>query len=42
MKTSIFDATFTLPLLIEMTQVEKEMPMYSLFCYPSRQLKVCV
>ncbi|MFL2551088.1 MAG: hypothetical protein ACJ0SM_06035 [Arenicellales bacterium] len=26
MKTSIFDATFTLPPLIEMTGVEKEMP----------------
>ena len=27
MKTSIFDATFTLPPLIEMTEVEKDMPM---------------
>ena len=26
MKTSIFDATFTLPPLIEMTEVEKDMP----------------
>ena len=26
MKTSIFDMTFTLPPLIEMTQVEKDMP----------------
>ena len=29
MKTSIFDATFTLPPLIEMTEVEKEMPTNS-------------
>ncbi len=27
MKTSIFDATFTLPPLIEMTEVEKEMTL---------------
>ncbi len=27
MKTSIFDMTFTLPPLIEMTEVEKDMPM---------------
>ena len=27
MKTSIFDATFTLPPLVEMTQVEKDMNM---------------
>ena len=26
MKTSIFDMNFTLPPLIEMTEVEKEMP----------------
>ena len=26
MKTSIFDMNFTLPPLIEMTQVEKDMP----------------
>jgi len=26
MKTSIFDMTFTLPPMIEITQVEKEMP----------------
>ena len=26
MKTSIFDATFTLPPMVEMTQVEKDMP----------------
>ena len=26
MKTSIFDMTFTLPPMIEMTQVEKDMP----------------
>jgi len=26
MKTSIFDATFTLPPLIEITEVEKDMP----------------
>ena len=26
MKTAIFDATFTLPPLIEMTEVEKDMP----------------
>ena len=26
MKTSIFDATFTLPPLVEMTEVEKDMP----------------
>ncbi len=28
MKTSIFDMTFTLPPLIEMTQVEKDMPSW--------------
>ena len=27
MKTSIFNMTFTLPPLIEMTEVEKDMPM---------------
>ncbi len=33
MKTSIFDMTFTLPPLVEMTQVEKDMPCHSLpFC----------
>ncbi len=26
MKTSIFDMTFTLPPLVEMTEVEKDMP----------------
>ncbi len=26
MKTSIFDMTFTLPPMVEMTQVEKDMP----------------
>ena len=26
MKTSIFDATFTLPPMVEMTEVEKDMP----------------
>ena len=26
MKTSIFDMTFTLPPMIEMTEVEKDMP----------------
>ena len=30
MKTSIFDMTFTLPPLVEMTQVEKDMPAVSL------------
>jgi hypothetical protein len=30
MKTSIFDMTFTLPPLIEMTQVEKDMPCLTL------------
>ena len=30
MKTSIFDMTFTLPPMIEMTQVEKEMPHLSM------------
>jgi hypothetical protein len=29
MKTSIFNMTFTLPPLIEMTQVEKDMPQVS-------------
>jgi len=29
MKTSIFDATFTLPPMMEMTQVEKDMPMWN-------------
>ena len=28
MKTSIFNMTFTLPPLIEMTEVEKEMPSW--------------
>jgi len=34
MKTSIFDMTFTLPPLIEITEVEKDMPMgtYQLPC----------
>ena len=41
MKTSIFDMNFVLPPLVEMTEVEKDMPMYSLFCYPSIRLKVC-
>jgi hypothetical protein len=27
MKTSIFNMTFTLPPMVEMTEVEKEMPM---------------
>ena len=27
MKTSLFDMTFTLPPMVEMTQVEKDMPM---------------
>jgi hypothetical protein len=27
MKTSIFDMNFTLPPMIEMTEVEKDMPM---------------
>jgi len=32
MKTSIFDMNFTLPPLVEMTEVEKEMPTFlSLF-----------
>ena len=34
MKTSIFDATFTLPPLIEMTEVEKDMPT-KLTYYPA-------
>ena len=29
MKTSIFDATFTLPPMVVMTQVEKDMPQWS-------------
>ena len=29
MKTSIFDMTFTLPPMVEMTEVEKDMPMGS-------------
>ena len=29
MKTSIFDATFTLPPLVEMTEVVKDMPLLS-------------
>ena len=29
MKTSIFDMTFVLPPLVEMTQVEKDMPSYT-------------
>ncbi|SVB92941.1 uncharacterized protein METZ01_LOCUS245795 [marine metagenome] len=28
MKTSIFDMTFTLPPMVEMTEVEKEMPRH--------------
>ena len=31
MKTSIFDMTFTLPPLVEMTQVEKDMPSAGTF-----------
>ncbi len=36
MKTSIFDMNFTLPPLVEMTEVVKEMPaqMYSEAVYP--------
>ena len=30
MKTSIFDMNFVLPPLIEMTEVEKDMPTHSL------------
>ena len=30
MKTSIFDMNFTLPPMLEMTEVEKEMPISSL------------
>ena len=28
MKTSIFDATFTLPPMVEMTEVKKDMPTH--------------
>ena len=34
MKTSIFDATLTLPPLIEMTEVEKDMPTATLYTCP--------
>ena len=34
MKTSIFDMTLTLPPLIEMTEVEKEMPTASVNYQP--------
>ena len=30
MKTSIFNMTFTLPPMVEMTEVEKDMPTYTL------------
>ncbi len=33
MKTSIFDMAFTLPPLIEMTQVEKDMPHHVMKTY---------
>jgi len=29
MKTSIFDMTFTLPPMVEMVEVEKDMPNYT-------------
>jgi hypothetical protein len=32
MKTSIFDMTFTLPPLVEMTEVVKDMPLFSYLC----------
>jgi hypothetical protein len=32
MKTSIFNMTFTLPPMVEMTQVEKDMPTSTLHC----------
>jgi hypothetical protein len=34
MKTSIFDMTFTLPPLVEMTEVEKDMAAGSVRTYP--------
>ena len=34
MKTSIFDMTFTLPPLIEMTEVEKDMKNITMTLYP--------
>ena len=33
MKTSIFDMTFTLPPLIEMHEVTKDMPMGTNMCF---------
>ena len=30
MKTSIFDATFTLPPMLEMAEVEKDMPIFNM------------
>ena len=44
MKTSIFDATFTLPPLIEMTEVEKDMyekTIYDLTCRTLNNLNPC-
>ncbi len=35
MKTSIFDMTFTLPPMVEMTEVEKELPTSSRLSCPS-------
>jgi hypothetical protein len=32
MKTSIFDMNFILPPMIEMSEVEKDMPHYSGYC----------
>ena len=36
MKTSIFDMNFTLPPMIEMTEVEKDMPMGTVSWFPGR------
>ena len=33
MRTSIFDMNFTLPPMVEMTEVEKDMPMGTLWTY---------
>jgi hypothetical protein len=42
MKTSIFDMTFTLPPMVEMTEVEKEMPMGTNSCACWGPVSVCI
>ena len=41
MKTSIFDMNFVLPPLIEMVQVEKDMPVYNSDAGGSQATQCC-